>query len=321
MVLDQAGAVLIDFRYFLISIVAVFLALGIGIVMGSGVLGGPILEGLESQIRDVLNRNNELQQEVIDLDRQVDDKNDFANAIEPLLVDGALTGAEVVVFEIDGSDGDLVEGISRVVEEADGSLATQITLNEALTLDDEEKAGALAELLDASTTDPAVLRAELGRRLGEMSAAAAEGTDLETGSRLEDIRIQNLLEELAESDLVSVNLSTGTVIPPGSVFVVAAGSTDSAPFDGASFVEGLGEELDASGDHLVAAETEDSAWGLIGEIRRDDETTEIISTIDNADTPQGRVALALTLDLPPSMPAVHLGVKEGAAGPLPSPSR
>ena len=39
-----------DFRFFLISIVAVFLALGIGIVLGSGFLGDPLLDTLDGQI-------------------------------------------------------------------------------------------------------------------------------------------------------------------------------------------------------------------------------------------------------------------------------
>ena len=41
---------MINFRFYLVSIVAVFLALAVGVVMGYGVLGQPTVKGLQSRI-------------------------------------------------------------------------------------------------------------------------------------------------------------------------------------------------------------------------------------------------------------------------------
>ena len=41
---------MIDFRYHLVSLIAVFLAVALGIVIGTTALNGPILDDLESQV-------------------------------------------------------------------------------------------------------------------------------------------------------------------------------------------------------------------------------------------------------------------------------
>jgi hypothetical protein len=40
----------IDFRYHLVSIVAVFLALAVGVVLGSAALNGPVVAGLRKSV-------------------------------------------------------------------------------------------------------------------------------------------------------------------------------------------------------------------------------------------------------------------------------
>ena len=69
-VLDQESGVLvvIDFRFFIISIVAVFLALGLGIVVGSGFFRDPILTVLENRVDDVLAREEELRSELLEIE-------------------------------------------------------------------------------------------------------------------------------------------------------------------------------------------------------------------------------------------------------------
>ena len=44
---------MINFRFHLVSLVAVFLALAVGVVMGYGVLGQPTVETLENRIDTV----------------------------------------------------------------------------------------------------------------------------------------------------------------------------------------------------------------------------------------------------------------------------
>ncbi len=73
---------MIDFRYHLISIVAVLLALSVGIVMGTGVLGGPALEILNDKVDSVSQRNDELNAEIDELTERIRSQEEFAKGAE-----------------------------------------------------------------------------------------------------------------------------------------------------------------------------------------------------------------------------------------------
>ena len=62
---------MVDFRFHLISIVAVFLALGLGILVGTGFLGGALVEELEGNIEAAEARNAENTQRITQLERKV----------------------------------------------------------------------------------------------------------------------------------------------------------------------------------------------------------------------------------------------------------
>ena len=73
---------MIDFRYHLVSIVAVFLALAVGIVLGSGPLDEQIQGALQTQTDDLRSQQNELRSQVADLEGQVAVGEEFAQEIE-----------------------------------------------------------------------------------------------------------------------------------------------------------------------------------------------------------------------------------------------
>lgn len=77
---------MIDFRYHLVSIVAVFLALGIGVLMGSAVLGENIVANLESQLKTIRATNEDHRQTILDLEQQISFDDEFANEVQPILI-------------------------------------------------------------------------------------------------------------------------------------------------------------------------------------------------------------------------------------------
>jgi len=54
---------LINFRYHVVSLIAVFLALAVGVVMGYGVLGQPTVDTLQRRVDTVEQRSNEIRGE------------------------------------------------------------------------------------------------------------------------------------------------------------------------------------------------------------------------------------------------------------------
>ncbi|MDQ3767632.1 MAG: copper transporter, partial [Actinomycetota bacterium] len=69
---------MIDFRYHLISLVAVFLALGLGILLGSAVLGQNFTSRLRRAVENVEGSNDRLRAANAEMGRRIESDNLFA---------------------------------------------------------------------------------------------------------------------------------------------------------------------------------------------------------------------------------------------------
>ena len=309
---------MIHFRFFLISIVGVFLALGIGIVLGSGLLGGPLLETLERQVDDVIDRNGRLQSEVLALEDQVERSEAFATTVEPMIVEGMLQGLPVVVLELDGSDGVLYEGLDRVVEEAGGNIAARVIFRDRLALEDENAIEDATRIAGLETSDRSDARSGLADVIASRLSEVAAGDTALPGTASGEERVAALLDALEEADFVSVEDAAAEVVPRGAAFVVLGGGGGDPPFESQGFVDGLVTRIATTGPRVVVAESSEGEWGLTALIRSDEDAAAVASTVDNVDKAQGRIALAVTLRSRDS--SGHWGTGEGAVAPLPTPA-
>ena len=94
---------MIDFRYHLVSIVAVFLALAVGIVLGSTELRGAALAALDRTSSALSAKLNAADAENSALQQQVNGDRAFAQAAEPVLLAHLLDGQRVVVITAPGA--------------------------------------------------------------------------------------------------------------------------------------------------------------------------------------------------------------------------
>ena len=120
---------MIDFRYHLVSIVAVFLALAVGIVLGSTELRGAAFSALDrtssalsAKLEAADNQNSALQQQVQG-DRQ------FAQAAEPVLLKHLLDSKRVVIVTTPGASSGVVNGIKTVLSDAGATVSGQVALS------------------------------------------------------------------------------------------------------------------------------------------------------------------------------------------------
>ncbi len=119
---------MIDFRYHLVSIVAVFLALGIGLLLGATALQPSTLAGLKEtsqrerhQIDSLITTNGQL-------NRQVSSSDQFAQANAPQMLRQLLAGERVLVVEAPGASGQVVSGIDQALAEAGATISGQIQI-------------------------------------------------------------------------------------------------------------------------------------------------------------------------------------------------
>ena len=111
--MDIEGLTVIDFRYHLVSIVAVFLALAIGIVLGSTELQGPAYNflnqttsKLQSELDQVTNQRDAAQQEATEGEM-------YAEAVAPAVLHNLLTGHRLLIVT---EPGGMSEPIARLPE-------------------------------------------------------------------------------------------------------------------------------------------------------------------------------------------------------------
>ena len=169
---------MINLRYHIVSITAVFLALGIGLVFGAAFIDRATVEALDRNLTAIERQNEDLQTENAGLERLV---GAAAAAEQELreqgltqLVAGHLTDVPVLVIAVEGVDEDVVRSTADAVVAAGAQLGGVLWLTDRLLLDEEGEIADLAAVLQLGIDDPARLRSSLARRLGTVLEAAAE---------------------------------------------------------------------------------------------------------------------------------------------------
>jgi hypothetical protein len=131
----------IDFRYHLVSIVAVFLALAIGIVLGSTELQGPVYNALNSTTGKLQNELDQANSARDAAQQQASLGEGYAQAVEPVVLRDLLAGQRLLIVTEPGASASAVAGISTAAAYAGATVTGQIALqnkffdNSATTLD------------------------------------------------------------------------------------------------------------------------------------------------------------------------------------------
>src|SRR4051812_24695487 len=127
---------MVSFRFYLVSITAVFLALAVGITMGATVIDRATVDLLEGQIktaraqRDATNARNDV------LNNQLTARNGVDEQLVPRFVEGTLTGVPVVVVDVEGGGVEnTVDKVAELLRNAGANVQGQIDFTRALRLD------------------------------------------------------------------------------------------------------------------------------------------------------------------------------------------
>jgi hypothetical protein len=313
----------IDFRYHLISIIAVFLALGIGILMGSLVLGENLVDQLERELGAIKDRNDELQASIEELNAQVEQNASFAQAVYPHLVGSQLQGERVVLFTIEGTEGDLLDQVRSAIEDAGGTVGGVVTATSKLQLENQPTRDELALLLSSSASEPDELRSELGHALGNDAASLATGEQQDDeGPDAPDQgggkNLDALMRDLQEADFLEVEVSDGDqLVTDAADFMIVGGAPEDPPFPVGSYVLPLGISLGLDAVPIVLTESSASTWQLVDAVRTDEEANAVLSTVDHADSVSGRIAFVLGLEGSEDGVIGHYGVGPGAQAIIP----
>ena len=326
---------MINLRYHVVSLVAVFLALGMGIVMGSTVIDRVTVDALNNNLNSVRNDINRTREENRKLADQVRDGQDFADQSLTHVLRDQLPGVQVLVIAVNGVDRKPVDTLRQSLVTAGASLQGTVWITSKMRLDNEGETRALAAALagavpTTTTTVPAAGAAA--------PAAAAPTTTIDdAASSAETVRQQALARLIADPASLAAMVSAGFLgydpppegdASPGLGVVPAAG-TRFVVVSGAGAEVGddilaipLAQALATSGGRAVAAEAgQDTDGGravFVGLLRGDATANGKVSTVDNLESPMGQAATILALEELGELRVGHFGVGPGAQRLLPA---
>lgn len=255
-----------DLRYHLISLISVFLALAIGILLGVAMADrGVISDRLQAQVTEIRDLAAQQRTAIAERDDEINDLRDrtatdaeIAERMSRVMVSNALDGTNVALVAGPWANDETVQGIESVLIEAGANITSNIPLEEPETLLETPLETTFAETTAETTA----------RAVGNIYAAET----------------QDVLDAAGDSGTTEVVVFVGggavpEDAPPGALPAVTA--SVSTMFD---------TWLDA-GLEVVGAEPSTAR-------RSDVELFQEVGipSVDNADRPSGRAAIVVVIE-------------------------
>jgi hypothetical protein len=273
----------LDFRYHALSIVAVFLALGIGIVLGA-TLGDSVVSQANKDVRSSLRGDLvAARASVRTAAGQLADRDRFATDAFSYIAGGKLRGRRVAIVSSGPLPQDVESSARNAVKDAGGTVDSRSQFD---ARPDRTVLGQkLGHRFQPLGTDSAQIR-PLGRRVGKA---------LVTGGRLPR-RLENAFPDSFKGDY------------RGADAVVYYRTNDNRDNESKTFESALIEGLRSSGAPVVGVERTETDPSQIPAY-----VSAGLSTVDDLEIPPGRIALVLTL----TGRRGDFGFKKTAEAPIP----
>ncbi|HET7870743.1 MAG TPA: copper transporter [Actinomycetota bacterium] len=314
---------MISFRYHIFTIVAIFLAVGLGLLFGSSVVQPALIEDLENQANQLGQDLADTRAEVSDLNAQVEALQE-AGDILPSLDRGTLTDRPVVLVTHDAVDPRLLSQARQSLSEAAVRMVAELSITDRMTVGDEPSREALAELLGmASDTETPTLQMRAAEVLAQRLAVGAPRRAVSPSG-------PDILDELLTANFLtttpgSPSISQGDLAGIGGkdqLVIVLSGGLGEPLVDPQLFFVPLIEGLVQRGAIVAAGESVSTDYPFVPALRSDgaagDGTEPPMVTVDDLDFSVGGAALVLGLErLVLLGQGGNYGIKAGATAPLP----
>jgi hypothetical protein len=315
----------IDFRYHLVSIVAIFLALTVGVVLGTTALNGPLTAGLRKSVATLRHEYENLQAKNQSLRQQVQSDQQFAQVAGPVLLSHLLTGQRVVLVAAPGAPSQVTDAVSQALTEAGAKLTGRVDVQPKFFDTSASTDATLGLLTQQLTPVGTTLRSGTKQaQAGQLIASAvltkdglgqpAVGSQDSTGTAI--------LSDFVAGGFLSVSAPS---IPRATLAVVIVPASPPATNDSnpaSQALVALSQQLSLAGQAtVVAGSVAGSGPGSAIQVIRAESQPGRLSTVDNADTTSGQIVVAQALyELLANGKPGSYGTESGASAPGPSPA-
>ena len=300
---------MINFRFHLVSLTAIFLALGIGIAVGATVVDRATVDFLETRLEGVEQRLDDTDTENDRLRRDLGTWSAFADEARDEAVAGRLDGVPVMVLAVQGIDRRPVDDLRQTLTAANAGLQGTVWFTSKLRLEKEEDAVALADLLGvAPRSGDAVRRSMVNLLVADLTRQTSTGLL----ARLRDAAFV----EFDAPSAAAVDLAT--LPADGTRFVVVSDADADVPNEQLG-VPLAGQLAQAARARVLAAEPGRAPEGdrpgrravFVGPLRADG-VAPLLSSVDNLEDFRGRFAAVYALRDLGAAKVGHYGVGPGA---------
>ena len=301
---------MINFRFHLVSLTAIFLALGIGIAVGATVVDRATVDFLETRLKGVEQRLDTTDTQNERLRTELGRWSSFAEQARDEAVAGRLEGVPVLVLGVQGIDRRPVDELRRSLTAAQASVQGTVWFTSKLRLEKPEDAAALADLLGVAPRAGDPVRRSLVSRL------AAELAGQPAGALLSQLRDAAFIEFESPTGLA---VDLGALPAEGTRFVVV--SDAEADVANNVLATPLARQLAQSARARVLAVEAGGAEdakpsrpqeAFVGSLRAEGDVSPLLSTVDNLEDFRGRFAAVYALRDLGSAKVGHYGVGPGA---------
>jgi hypothetical protein len=281
----------ISLRYHVVTIVAVFLSLALGLLAGSAFVQPRLVDQLKKQTTQLSTEARDLRSEITDIRAQVTALGGFADAALPFLAEGRLLATPVVIVAQEGVQDAVIAESQRALNAGGANIIATFSARAILASTDEADQRQLAQILGQPNAAPEALPG---------LAASAIATRLATAGKRPDAANPDLLHELLSAGFltsIGSQVSDATLEQiggPAQVVVVLSGGPNEEPsIAPETFAVPLIQALETAGLPVAAGQSRDSAFAFVEQLRA--AGNDGIVTVDDLDASMGGAALVLGL--------------------------
>lgn len=315
---------MVDFRYHLVTIVAIFLALALGIVVGTTQLNGQVLDDLNSRVDGLVEEKRGLEQTVAEQTSRTDADEQTVAQLAGLALPGQLAGQRVVLVSAPNADGGLTDELIGYLERSGATISSRVRVGPDL-IDPAKESLVQQAVTGAAPAGLRLMGTPVQQAAQELSGALLRPPPGTPGTaRMSESDAERVLTRFQDDGLIQVDAQPPGM--PGTVAVLLTGeAVQSADSDTVrtrlKALLDLAGELDRTGSGVVVGGPlgASAEGGLIAALRGDDGSTENISSVDGLETAQGLVAVVFALKEQAAGSAGQYGTGPGNDGPLPDP--
>lgn len=289
---------MISLRQHALSLAAVFLALAVGVVLGSGFLSDTLLSSLRAEKRDLYTQISGLNDQKNALNQKLGAANTFDDQLAGRIVHDALSGKSVVVFRTPDAKDDDVAAVAKFVGQAGGAVTGTVSLTQEFV--DANSAEKLRTVVNSSVLPAgqqlSTKLVDQGSQAGDLMGIALLINANPDAPAVGDPERDTVLAALRETGFITYQPADHLGAANAALVVTGGALPQDAGNQGVS-VARFSAALAPHGSGTLLAGRDGSATGgaAVAVTRADSGMSSVVSTVDDVDTAPGRLTAILGL--------------------------